>query len=209
VETIWRVPTSITKNVHTPQQQHGIDLQEVAGKDAVCLAVQELPPGRRVPPRRGPESGGGQDPADRLPSPTRYPGRAAHPGYVGTPSAGSPAPAAPPAPAPRSGPAAVPACSGTSTSSRPGAGARPAGSRGHDPVQLQAPRQQPGQDDEHGAVSPVRSRPRDLPTQDRDLMAQHQDLGVLDAVTARQQRQPAEHPDHEQIGEANEHERRA
>jgi hypothetical protein len=27
-------------------QQHGVDMQEVAGKDAVCLGGQELPPGR-------------------------------------------------------------------------------------------------------------------------------------------------------------------
>jgi hypothetical protein len=49
----------------------------------------------------------------------------------------------------------------------------------------------------------------DLPPQDRDLMAQDQDLRVLGGVAARQQRRPAEHPDHEQVDEANEHERRA
>jgi len=36
-----------------------------------------------------------------------------------------------------------------------------------------------------------------------------QDLRVLGGVTARQQRQPAEHADREQVDEANGHERRA
>jgi hypothetical protein len=76
-------------------------------------------------------------------------------------------------------------------------------------VHPQAPEQQPCQGREHGAVSPVRSRARDLPPQDRDLMAQDQYLRVLGGVAARQQRQPAERPDHEQVHEADEHERRA
>jgi hypothetical protein len=83
------------------------------------------------------------------------------------------------------------------------------GARRHDPVQPQATGQQPGQRGEHDAVSPVRSRARDLTPQHRNLMPEDQDLRVLDGVTARQQRQPAEYPDHEQVGEANEHKRRA
>ena len=51
-------------------EQHGVDVQEVARQDAGRLGGQELPPGRRRPPRRGAEPGGGQDPADRpLPHP--------------------------------------------------------------------------------------------------------------------------------------------
>lgn len=34
--------------------------------------------------------------------------------------------------------------------------------------------------------------------QDRDLVPQDQDLRVLDGIAPRQERQPAEHPDHEQ-----------
>ena len=41
------------------------------------------------------------------------------------------------------------------------------------------------------------------------LMAQHEDLPILGGVTARQEHQPAEYPDHEQVDEADEHERRA
>jgi hypothetical protein len=50
---------------------------------------------------------------------------------------------------------------------------------------------------------------RDLRPQHRDLMPQHEDLRVLSGVAARQEHQPAENPDYEQIGEANKHERRA
>jgi hypothetical protein len=69
------------------------------------------------------------------------------------------------------------------------------------------PWQQPRQGGEDYAVSPIRPRPRDLPTQHRDLMPQDEDLRILRGVTAHQERQPAEHPDHEQVDEANEHER--
>lgn len=79
----------------------------------------------------------------------------------------------------------------------------------HDPVQSQARGQQPRQGGEDGAVSPVRPRARDPPPQYRDLMAKHEDLRVLGGITAGQEHQPAEHPDHEQVDEANEHERRA
>jgi hypothetical protein len=75
----------------------------------------------------------------------------------------------------------------------------------HDPVQPKAPGQQPRQGGEHGPVGPVRLRAGHLTAQDRDLMPQHQDLHVLRGVAARQQHQPAEQPDHEQIDETNEH----
>ena len=71
------------------------------------------------------------------------------------------------------------------------------------------PGQQPGQSGEHGAVSPVRPWTGDLPPQHCDLMPQHQDLRVLGGVTARQEHQPAEHPDHEQVDKTDQHERRA
>jgi hypothetical protein len=74
---------------------------------------------------------------------------------------------------------------------------REQGAGRHDPVQPKAAGQQPCQRGDHGAVSPVRRWAGDLTAQDRDLMPQHQNL-----------RQPAEQPDHEQIDEAKEHERR-
>jgi hypothetical protein len=192
-----------------PVEQHGVDVQEVTDQDARGLSGQELPPRRRCPPGRGAEAGAGQDPADRpLPHPVAQPGQLALD-----------------APAP---PARVLPCYllhqrphliRDRRPSRP-ARIRPfpldqaavpgqQRARRHDAVQPQVPRQQPRQGGEDGAVSPIRPRPRDLPAQHSDLVPQHQDLRILRGVTARQERQPAEHPGHEQVDEANEHERRA
>jgi hypothetical protein len=66
------------------------------------------------------------------------------------------------------------------------------GPRRHDPVQPQAPGQDPGQGGQHGTVSPVRPWPGALPPQDRDLMPQYEDLRVLRGIAAGQQRQPAD-----------------
>jgi hypothetical protein len=48
----------------------------------------------------------------------------------------------------------------------------------------------------------------DPTAQDRNLVPQHQDLRLFRGVAAREERQPAEQPDYEQIDEAKEHERR-
>jgi hypothetical protein len=45
--------------------------------------------------------------------------------------------------------------------------------------------------------------------QHRDLVPEDQDLRVLRGITAHQQHQPAEHPDHEHADETDEHKRRA
>jgi len=82
------------------------------------------------------------------------------------------------------------------------------GARRHDPVQPQMPGPQPRQSGDHRTVSPVRLRAGNLAAQHRDLVPEHQDLHVLRGVAAREQRHPAEQPDHEQIDEANAHERR-
>jgi hypothetical protein len=76
-------------------------------------------------------------------------------------------------------------------------------------VQPQAPGQQPGQRGEHGTVSPVRPRAGDLTAQDSDLVPQHEDLRILRGIAPRLQRQPAEHLDHEQVDETDQHECRA
>ena len=49
------------------------------------------------------------------------------------------------------------------------------------------------------------SAPTGLTAQDRNLVPQHQDFRVFRGVAAREERQPAEQPDHEQIDEAKEH----
>ena len=66
-----------------------------------------------------------------------------------------------------------------------------------------APQRQGG---DQGAVGPVRLRADDLTAQDRNLVPQYQDLRVLRGLASREERQPAEQPDREQIDEANEHE---
>jgi len=45
-----------------------------------------------------------------------------------------------------------------------------------------------------------------LALQDGDLVAQHQDLGVLDVVGAGQQGQPAAQPNEDQVKQAEGHE---
>jgi hypothetical protein len=75
-------------------------------------------------------------------------------------------------------------------------------------VQPKALGQQPRQSGDHGPVGPVRLRAGDLTAQDRNLVPQHKDLHVIRGAAPREQRQPAEQPDHEQIHEAEEHERR-
>jgi hypothetical protein len=75
-------------------------------------------------------------------------------------------------------------------------------------VQPKALGQQSRQRGNHGAVGPVRLRAGDLTAKDRNFVAQRQDLRVLRGVAPREERQPAEHADHEQVDEAKEHERR-
>ena len=62
-------------------------------------------------------------------------------------------------------------------------------------MQPQVPRQQPGQGSEHGPVSPVRPRRRDLTPQHCDLVPQDQDLRVLSGITPGKERQPAKRMD--------------
>lgn len=69
--------------------------------------------------------------------------------------------------------------------------------------------QQPRQGGDHSTVSPARLRAGDLPTQDGNLVPEHQDLRILRNIISRQERQPADHTDHEEIDEADEHKRRA
>jgi hypothetical protein len=77
----------------------------------------------------------------------------------------------------------------------------------HDPVQPKVAGQQPCERCDHGPVCPVRLRPGDAAAQDRDFVSQYQDLHVLGGVASGEEHQPAEQPDHEQIDDAEEHDR--
>jgi len=196
------------QDVHAAQDD-GAGMQEVARQDARCRRGQELPPGRRCPARRGPQPGSGQDPAGSSPHRSGPPGRPAH----------LDAPVAPARILPgqllhqlphlaREGPASRGARGGPSARDQalvPGQ----QGARSHDPVQPPGTGQEPPQRRDHGTAGPIRLRAGDLTAQHTDLMPQHQDLEVLSRICARQEHQPAEHADHEQVDKADEHERRA
>jgi len=76
-------------------------------------------------------------------------------------------------------------------------------------VQPQVSGQQPCQGCDDGTVGPVQFRAGNLAAQDGYLVPQDQDLRVLGGMAPCEQRQPAEQPDHEQVDETDEPERRA
>lgn len=60
-----------------------------------------------------------------------------------------------------------------------------------------------------GTVRPVRFRADDLAAQNGYLMPQDQDLRILSSITPGQERQSAEHRNHEQADKTDEYERQA
>jgi hypothetical protein len=61
---------------------------------------------------------------------------------------------------------------------------------------------QPGQRGQDRPVGPGQPRPFDLALQDGNLVAQDEDLGVLGAVGAGEQSQPAGHADHRKVSQS-------
>ncbi len=78
----------------------------------------------------------------------------------------------------------------------------------HDPVLPKVPGRQPRQGGNHHPVSPVGFRAGDLAAQTATSCRSTKISTSFGGVAPREQRQPAEQPDHEQIGVANEHDRR-
>lgn len=78
-------------------------------------------------------------------------------------------------------------------------------SRGHDPVQAQAFRQQPGQRREYSPIGPLELRLRVRPAQHGDLLAEDQYLDVLRRRRLDQQRQPGQHRGSEPVNQTNLH----
>jgi hypothetical protein len=76
-------------------------------------------------------------------------------------------------------------------------------------VQVQLSRQQPDQRGEDRSIRPRGPWPVNLPTQDRDFVPQHQQLGSDCGLAARQDRQPPEQAHHDQIGESETHDQRS
>jgi hypothetical protein len=62
--------------------------------------------------------------------------------------------------------------------------------------------QQSGQRGQDRPVSPRQFRCLDLALENGDLVAQDEDLGVLGAVGAGEQGDPAEYPEHRKVGES-------
>jgi hypothetical protein len=79
------------------------------------------------------------------------------------------------------------------------------GPRGDDQAQLTelAAGQQPGQRGQHRPVGPGQPRGLDLALKNSDLVPQDQDLRVLGPVGPGEQRKPAEHAQHRQVGESH------
>jgi hypothetical protein len=65
--------------------------------------------------------------------------------------------------------------------------------------------QQPRQPSQHRPVGPVDPWPGHLAPQHRDLVAQHQQLGVLSCRAPRQQRKPLQHLAEQQIEQSKSH----
>ena len=63
-------------------------------------------------------------------------------------------------------------------------------------------RHQPGQRSQDRTVSPGQPRCLDLTLEYGDLIPQEQDLGVVGAVGAGEQGQPAEYAEHREVGES-------
>jgi hypothetical protein len=78
------------------------------------------------------------------------------------------------------------------------------GPRGDDQAKVAelAAGQEPGQRGQDRTVRPRQPRCLDLPLEHGDLMAQDQDLSVLETTGAGEQHEPAEHPQHRQVDDS-------
>ena len=197
---IWRAPASITKNT---QARRKVTAQP-AWKKIACqhrghLRAQELPPRRAAALRRGRDPQPFQDPphrrgADPVPEaeqfaldpliapagvhPRHLPDQHHEPGVNWRPSSfgriGAPPADQPPVPAQQR-------------------------VWRQEPAPPQRPGEQAGQGSEYRAVCPVQPGPGVLPPQHRDLVAQHQQLGILRRRRTRQQRHPASQAHEDQV----------
>jgi hypothetical protein len=79
------------------------------------------------------------------------------------------------------------------------------GARGDQPADTQLPGQNPDERGQHCAVSPVQARFRNSTPQHGDLMAEHQDLGVLGGAAAGEKHEPGQYPAEHQVDQAWRH----
>jgi hypothetical protein len=83
------------------------------------------------------------------------------------------------------------------------------GLRCHEPMVSTLGGEQSGQRREHGAVWPGGAWAGDLTAQDRDLMSEYEDFGVLGRLLAGQQREPAEELAEDDVEESQRHDWRS
>jgi hypothetical protein len=83
------------------------------------------------------------------------------------------------------------------------------GLRCHEPMVSTLGGEQSGQRREHGAVWPGGAWAGDLTAQDRDLMSEYEDFGVLGRLLAGQQREPAEELAEDEVEESQRHDWRS
>ncbi|MCW2918565.1 MAG: hypothetical protein JWN52_6633 [Actinomycetia bacterium] len=165
---------------------------------------QELPPGRRSPPRCRAKTGCGQDPADgALPHPMAQADQLALDSPV-SPS-GILLGQSDDQVTHRSGIGGLPGLFGylqrCLTSPVPGQ----QGARRHDPMCPQPLWKLTGERGQDRPVGPIRSRTRDLTAQHRHLMPQHEDFHLLGGIAASHQHQPPHDPDQDQIQQTETH----
>jgi hypothetical protein len=74
-----------------------------------------------------------------------------------------------------------------------------------EPVEPTLPGEQPGQCREHGPIWPGGTWPGDLSAQHRDLMAEHEDLGVPGRLPAGEQCEPADELAEDEVEQSQRH----
>ena len=196
------------QHIEAPEKDR-VDMEEIAGQQAIGLRAQERPPGGVHFPRSRAAPRGAQDPphrrlADPVAEPAQFavhpavsPGRVfpRQPQHQVADLRAGPRPAWPVRVRP-------PVCDQLAVPGQQ----RP---RRDEPVGTQHGRKQPGQCRQDRPVGPVRLGPGDLTAEHRDLMTEHQDLRVLGRLAAPKQNQPGKNPDRDQVEQAKRHKPRS
>jgi hypothetical protein len=202
-----RVATSIANRTYSRRSNTVSTVQEspppahwrprLVGTAATSAPTARVPDRRRRALQDGPYGAG--------PILLLYPRRHSSPWMRRYPRSGSPWPAAAPARAARSSRQAGHA--GGVGPPAPDQVPMPAQQRGrlHEQAPLGWTWQQPHQSSQYRPVGPVDPRPGHLASQHRDLVAQHQQFGVLGRCTPRQQGKPAHHLAKQQIEQSKSH----
>ena len=189
-----------------PLEADRVDVQEVAGQNPFGLRGEELGPGWSGPSGCGIDAGGVEDLPHRAgANPVAQPDQLA-----------MDAPVAPGRVLRREPQHQRADLRGDARPARPTTGIRPAPSdqvavptqqrgRGDEERRPPRPRQQPRQRRQHHPVRGFQVNPGDLTPQDRDLMAQHENLDLVGAITPRNERQELQSEPDNPVPERHDH----